>query len=109
MEKLIQIITEIFMTTKISEMNGLQLVILVLLSLGVLWVAKKAIFLIWIAIKTIFSKLFHLLSAKEACQKIQCTTCGRTLDNCVCEKNRHRSYISRLAHYRKERRQERKK
>ena len=41
-------------------------------------------------------------SAKQKCKKIQCTSCGRTLDRCVCQKNKDRGYVSRLYNYKKE-------
>lgn len=40
--------------------------------------------------------------SKRKCQKLQCKSCGRSLANCVCQKNAKRGYTRRLMLYRKE-------
>lgn len=53
-------------------------------------------------VKHIFRFIKMAFSAKQKCKKIQCTTCGRTLDRCACQKNKDRGYVSRLYNYKKE-------
>ena len=47
----------------------------------------------------------NIFSAKTRCKKVMCPHCGRTLDRCVCDLNKHRSYVSRLYHYKKEKKE----
>lgn len=60
-----------------------------------IWLLIKILRTIWVFFKVLFS-------AKRRCQKIQCTTCGRTLDKCVCEKNKGKGYLARLILHSKE-------
>ena len=66
---------------------------------GVIFLAGFIIFKI---LKGIFTLLRNIFSAKTKCKKIQCRTCGRTLDKCTCAKNQGRGYIRRLALFSKE-------
>jgi hypothetical protein len=40
-------------------------------------------------------------TAKAKCAAIQCPFCGKTLDRCVCAKNKNRSYGKRYRVYKK--------
>ena len=102
------LIQEIFFTP-LSQMNGFNFILLILLSA----IAVTVVIYTYIAIFKFFKILFlgtkNIISAKSKCQHIQCSTCGRTLDRCVCQKNRDRSAASRLYNYNKEERAARKK
>lgn len=97
----------------IKDFNGWNCVVLVV---GVLIFTAIAILLI-AAVVMLLGVLFkgigvlaiNIFSAKKRCAKIQCTSCGRTLDKCTCEKNKKRGYIRRLALYGKEQRELKKK
>lgn len=89
-----------------AEYNGWHFIILIFgsmlfITLTIL-VAVLAIYIVWHILKFIFRLFQTIFSAKKRCSKIVCSSCGRTLDKCVCEKNKHRSYIRRLSLYSKE-------
>ena len=76
-------------------------------------VAVAAVIIIFKLVKWILQKsgtsFRTVFSAKARCQKIQCTSCGRTLDKCICVKNRERGYLGRVMLYNRERRLRNKK
>lgn len=86
----------------LSDMTALQLVCLVLICIAGYFVAKKILKFVWAALKLIGRGFRNIFSAKHRCSEVQCKTCGRTLDKCVCAKNKKRGYVSRLYHYHKE-------
>jgi len=89
-------------TTPLSDMKAIELICLVLLCVAAFYIAKKVLKFVRAAFKLIGRGLRNIFSAKHRCSKIQCKTCGRTLDKCICAKNKNRSYVSRLYHYHKE-------
>ena len=70
-----------------------------------LYIVKWVLKLVKAGLKA-FGKMLKALFTlpKRKCEKIQCPSCGRNLANCVCEKNKKRSYTGRLLKYKKEHR-----
>ena len=93
-------VMEIF-NTPMGEITGWQLFVLVLLSVAIVWLAKKVLKYAWIVIRAVFRTIGNIFSSKRRCSKVQCRHCGRTLDKCICAVNRKRGYMSRLYHYKK--------
>lgn len=83
------------------SLNFMQLLALALISILLFFVVKYLLKFIKIALKFI-AYLLGSISSKSRCKKHQCPHCGRTLDKCVCECNRGRSYTYRLNRYNKE-------
>lgn len=104
--KLIELLKEM-LTKPISELNIIQLTVVVLIMIAALFLLKKLFVLIGKILVYIGRALKIIFSAKERCKKLQCTSCGRTLDKCVCQKNSGKSYIKRLYLYRKEEKEKR--
>lgn len=100
---MIQFITDIF-TSKVGDLTTIEIWIGTLLFIAATWLGIKIVKYTWIAIKAIFKAIKNTLSAKEKCKRIQCIHCGRTLDRCICERNKKKSCVSRLMRYNKEHR-----
>ena len=92
-------------TRPLFELNILEIALLA----GICFLAVLLVRLICIGVVKIFSLFTVVFSAKEKCKKIQCTSCGRTLDRCVCQKNKDKSYVARLCNHRKEEKQKKEK
>ena len=102
MGNIINFIKELFFQTPFGELTIFQITIGILLAIGAIWLSIKILKYTWIGIKAIFKAIKNTFSAKEKCKKIQCIHCGRTLDKCICEKNRKKSCVSRLIIYNRE-------
>lgn len=101
MNQLWQFILEIF-NTSLGDMTAWQLLLATGLSIVLVYLGIKILKYAWIVLKAIFRTIKNVFSAKRHCSKIQCKYCGRTLDKCICQRNKNRGYISRLYHYKKE-------
>ena len=110
-EALWQMIQEVFafnsdVCLSISEYTGWHFVILIFGSLLAIAIICGVIFgigwLLYHILKGIFNILTIIFSAKKRCSRIVCSSCGRTLDKCTCQKNKNRGYFRRLALYSKE-------
>ena len=92
----------------ITELNLLEIII------GVLTVYIAYLLIVRIVkpiingIKYFFKFIKVSITSSEKCKKIQCTSCGRTLDKCVCLKNNGKSNFARLMLYKKEQKQKKK-
>ena len=86
-------------TTELSKLTGFQFVLMFVLSLVVIAAMIGVAILIAKFFALIFRGIRNIISAKSKCQHIQCGVCGRTLDRCVCAKNKGRSNASRLHHH----------
>lgn len=90
----------------LSQYSGWHFVILIFGTILALGVFAGAVFcagwLLFHIMKAIFNVLAIIFSAKKRCSRIVCTSCGRTLDKCTCQKNKGRGYFRRLALYSKE-------
>lgn len=89
--------------TPLGEMTAIHLFLLAIIAI----VAFYAIKYIWKFLKgglKVSGKGLRTLTPKHRCSKVQCNTCGRTLDKCVCSKNRKRTYVGRLMNYHSEKR-----
>lgn len=97
--RIIEYIIELF-KTPLGQLNILQIALVAGVCICLFFVGKFAIKFL----STIGRFFKTLFSSKQKCKKIQCHVCGRTLDRCVCQKNKDKSYFSRLYNYRKEQR-----
>lgn len=95
--------------TPLAELTFWQILLALVLTGAAGVLAFFLVKVLWIVLKGIGRGLRAIFSAKHKCRKIQCPTCGRTLDKCQCEKNKKRGYLSRLYHYKKDRLNSRKK
>lgn len=90
----------------LSEFTGWHIIILVIGTMLFILTATIAValacYLVWHILKFFFKIFQAIFSAKKRCSKIICSSCGRTLDKCVCEKNKNRGYFRRLSLYSKE-------
>ena len=94
----------------LTEYTSWHFIILLVGSAIIIGLIAGAIFLVGLLVYVVFKGLgtffVNVFSAKKRCSKIQCSTCGRTLDKCTCEKNKNRGNVRRLALYSKEQRLE---
>ena len=90
--------------TPATEWNGRWVLAYLGMIVIVCWIIVK----LWKYVKSGALAIHHgwrkVFSAKLRCKKIQCPTCGRTLDACVCAKNKKLGYRARLRLYHKEQR-----
>lgn len=105
MEKLFNVIGDIFhkiFNLPLSDLTFIEFIIACALAVLLFLVIRKVVR----CVRTFFRSLFKFVkvhaAASEKCKKIQCTTCGRTLDKCVCQKNKGKSNFARLHAYKKE-------
>lgn len=89
-------------TTSLSEMTGLQFIFLIV---SIVVIPAALFFIFKYFFKWIVKPVSTLVSIKQHCQHIQCPTCGRTLDKCICNKNKHRGNLARLSAYYRERKE----
>lgn len=108
MDKLWEFILSLF-NTPLAELTLARLLAGLAIFAAAGLVAILALKLLWLIITGVGKGIRAIFSAKHKCSKIQCPTCGRTLDKCQCEKNKKRGYLSRLYHYKKDRLKSRKK
>ena len=101
MTSIINYIKYIFMTP-ISDLQGLHFMVMITLYIIGLATVIGSLIGIFKFVSLIFRGTRNIVSAKSKCQHIQCRTCGRTLDRCVCQKNKDRGNASRLYNYNKE-------
>jgi predicted RNA-binding Zn-ribbon protein involved in translation (DUF1610 family) len=92
-------------TAPLDELNIIQ----VGMAAGMVFLGWKALQAIFKSSKTgsqivvrIGKVVAKTLSAKNRASKIVCPHCGRTLDKCVCPKNKGVSYSKRIKKYRLE-------
>lgn len=107
MEKFIEVLTDLFhkiFNNPITDLTFIELVVSVALTVLFVLLVFKLANVIFKGLKFLYNFIKANLTAKEKCKHIQCTGCGRTLDKCVCQKNRGKSNFMRLVNYRKERR-----
>lgn len=109
--KLFEVISDLFhklFNSPIAELTFIELLVgaalFVLFGL-IIW--KLAKFL-WSGVSHFIKFIRVSVTAKEKCKNIQCTVCGRTLDKCVCQKNKDKSNLARLMAYKREMRNKRK-
>lgn len=98
-----QLMTYLY-NTSLSEMTGWHLLLFVLVSTALVFVAYKVLKGVWAGFKKIFVAIGKACSAKEKCKKIKCRKCGRTLDACICAKYKNKSCRKRLKIWKKEQR-----
>lgn len=101
MEKIINLIKGI-LTSPISELNVIEIFSVIVVLVFVVYFTKYFVIYLFKFLKFLVKCIRMTISAKQKCKKIQCYSCGRTLDKCACEKNSGRGSLSRLYHYKKE-------
>lgn len=91
-----------FTQASISQLTFLDLLVITVILVVAGFIAFKLAKAIYICVKHIFKCLFKEKSAKSKCSKITCPYCGRTLDQCTCERNKGKSCSHKLHQYKKE-------
>lgn len=105
--KIIDFLTELFhkiFNVSIAELTLIELLTGIAVVALIVILAYKLFKFIWSGIKHFARFVRVSIDAKEKCKHIQCTSCGRTLDKCVCQKNKGKSNFGRLMAYKKEKR-----
>lgn len=109
-ETLWKIICEVFGVGEtlipLAQYNGWHFVVLFFGGILIIAVFAGLVFLagwlIWTILKMLYNIVSSIFSAKKKCSKIVCSSCGRTLDKCTCQKNKNKGYFARLALYSRE-------
>lgn len=91
--------------TPFYEMQGYQIIFLAIFGVLAVILSIKVAKALAVVLKAIWVVLKDLFSVKGKCKKIQCRHCGRTLDKCICERNRGAGNIKKLYRYKKETRE----
>ena len=94
--------------TPLSDLTGLDFVVLIVTSAAILFASAFILYILGKGCFLVGRGTKNIISAKSKCQKIQCKVCGRTLDRCICQKNKNRGNASRLYNYKKEEREHKK-
>lgn len=88
--------------TPLGEMQGWEFILFLLLTAAAGFLSYIILKYLWIGLKFFCRGVRNVTSAKEKCKHIQCNKCGRTLDRCICERNKGKGSILRLAQYKRE-------
>lgn len=107
-ESMMKVFERVFFTP-LGEMTLIEVIaggVACLVAAAIVFVAYKLVR--WLLTK-FKGGLRTTFSAKAKCQRIQCTSCGRTLDKCICVKNKEKGYLGRVLLYRREQRLRKKK
>jgi len=93
----------------ISELNFVHVIILIAIAFVGFKLLKFILKYLLKGLKAVGTAILGIFSPKAKCSKTLCRHCQRTLDKCVCNSNRGKSYFVRLYRYNREGKNIRKK